>query len=128
MTPPPPGCLVAIRCNTFPDDASNIRRSPMRSAVTSNPLPVTTRPATIGVADWYFQRTAPLSASTAVTQPCLFSSWSPNKLLEPTKGLPGSNFTGLGSSFTVEHQSTLLTYRRFAAAEKAGPFHSTPPA
>ena len=28
----------------------------------------------------------------------------------------------------VEHQSTLFTYTRLAGAEKAGPFHCTPPA
>src|SRR5437899_12611520 len=85
-------------------------------------------PATTGAGDWYRQRTMPVSASTAVTQPRLRESLSPKAFAEPRNCLPGSNSGSLSSSFNVVHQSTLLTYTRLVAAEYLGPFHCTPPA
>src|SRR2546421_10154755 len=71
---------------------------------------------------------APVSASTAVTQPAFRESCTPKPLAEPRKDFPSSNSGTAGSSLSVEHQSMLFTYTRFVAAEKAGPFHDTPPA
>ena len=89
--------------------------------------------ATIGVGDLYFQRTRPLSASTAVNQPAHFSwgslrpkgcSGSP----EPGQAAPGLPVAAAGEAIlTAVHQSMELTNRRFKDGWNAGPFHSVPP-
>ena len=90
-------------------------------AVNTNPAAVTAIPATIGWDVSRRHRTTPVSASTAVIQPLLRSSLSPKAFAEPRKGLPASKTGAFVSSFTVLHQSMLLTKTRFASGEKAGP-------
>src|SRR5947208_16870976 len=127
ITPPPTGCPVAIRRNTFPVAASNARIFPRRSPVTTSPLAVMVAPATSGAGDWYRQRTVPVSASTAVTQPLLRGSFSPKAFPNPRNCFPGSNSAPLSPSFSGLHQSTLLTSTRLVAAQYREQSNSTPP-
>src|SRR6202035_4163050 len=69
MTPPPNGAPVALRHRTEPLAASSAMKSPLRSPVKTRPPAVGVTAATIGVGDLYFQRTLPVSASTAESQP-----------------------------------------------------------
>src|SRR5689334_4242479 len=104
--------------------------SPVSSPANTTPPAVGVTPATTGIDERYFQRTAPLSASIALIQPWLFSngSLSPKPLAAPGYG-PPARPPGLsaGSAVTVEHQSTAPTKCRLRGRSNAGPFHSVPP-
>jgi hypothetical protein len=117
MTPPPVDWPVENCRSNLPVAASKARKLPSRSTVINSPLAVATMPEIIGAVAWWRQRTAPESASTAVTQPAFFGSCWPKPLLEPRNVLPASNSGTSGLSFSVEHQSMLLTYTRLVAAE-----------
>src|SRR5580704_15031972 len=69
MTPPPTAPPVESCHRTLPLSASSASTSPFKSPVKTRPPAVGVTPATMGVGDLYFQRTRPLSASTAVSQP-----------------------------------------------------------
>src|SRR5579871_409658 len=133
MSPPPTGKPVESRHSTVPASASSARTSPFRSPVKTRPPAVGVTPATSGVGDLYFQRTFPLSASTAVIQPphCACGSLRPNGCSgspEPDHAPPGLP-TALAAvaTFTDVHQSVALTNSKFNDALKPGPFHSVPP-
>src|SRR5215472_16319494 len=117
----------------LPVSASNARTSPFRSPVNTSPPAVAVTPASIGVGDLYFQRTRPVSASTAVSQPAHFSwgSLRPNGCSgspEPGHAAPGLPVAVAGVAiFTAVHQSMALTNSRFNDGWNAGPFHSVPP-
>src|SRR5437016_4773292 len=133
MTPPPRAAPVESRHSTIPLLASSASTSPFRSPVKTRPPAVGVTAATMGVGDLYFQRTRPLSASTAVSQPPHFSCGSKRPKAcsgspEPDQTAPGLPLAvAAGATFTEVHQSTALTKSKFNGGLKLGPFHSVPP-
>src|SRR4029077_15784898 len=125
MMPPPTGPPVLNRYNTAPLRASNTTKSPVNSPVSTRLPAVVVTAATIGRVDLYFHFTAPVEASTAVSQPCAFSGGS-RSVLPPMYSLPGMYRT-CSNDENVAHQSTAGTYSRFVPPLYAGPFHWLPP-
>src|SRR5215467_10770484 len=127
------GASVASRHTPLPVSASSPSTSPFRSPVKTRPPAVGVTAATSGVGDLYFQRTRPVSASTAVIQPphISFGSVRPKACSEspdPDHAAPGlPTAEAAVATFTETHQSTALTNTRLRAALNAGPFHSVPP-
>src|ERR1700686_3126178 len=119
MTPPPRAAPEELRHSTDPLPASRASTSPFKSPVKTRPPAVGVMAASMGVGALYFQRTRPLSASTAVSQPPHISLGSvrPNGCSgspEPAHAEPRLPVTVAASpTFTEEHQSTALTNSRF---------------
>src|ERR1700676_4878064 len=119
MTPPPRAAPVALRHSTDPLLASRASTSPFKSPVKTKPLAVGVTAASMGVGDLYFQRTLPVSASRAVSQPPHISLGSvrPNGFLEsPETGQMEPRFpvmVAASATFTDAHQSTELTSSKF---------------
>src|SRR5450432_112645 len=119
MTPPPRAAPVELRHITNPVLASRASTSPFKSPVKTTPPAVGVTAANMGVGDLYFQRTRPVSASTAVSQPphISFGARRPNGCSgspEPGHAEPRLPVTVVASAtFTETHQSTELTSSKF---------------
>src|SRR6185436_12692422 len=88
--PPPTGPPVLKRYNASPLRASKATKSPVSSPVSSRLPAVAVTAATIGRGERYFHFTAPVDASTAVSQPCDLSGGSMS-VRPPMYSLPGMN-------------------------------------
>src|SRR5678816_645104 len=101
------------------------------SAVNTRPLAVGVTPASIGDAAWYFHRTDPLSASTAVTHPLALlteSNISACGVAAASQVAPGAGIgASAGSIMSDTHQSTAPAYNVLLRGSYAAPFHSVPP-
>src|SRR5678809_1513400 len=114
MTPPPRAAPVELRHSTEPLLASRASTSPFKSPVKTTPPAVGVTAASMGVGDLYLQRTRPVSASIAVSQPPHISLGS----VRP-KGCCGSPEPGqieprlpvtvpASATFTEAHQLSLI--------------------
>src|SRR5947207_10741325 len=102
------GPPVLKRYRTSPFVASNTTKSPVSSPVNTTLPAVVVTAATIGRGDRYFHLTAPLDASTAVSQPCAFAAGSMS-VLPPMYSFPGMYRT-CSNAENVAHQCTAGTY------------------
>src|SRR5215216_3445984 len=105
--PPPIDWPVASCQSTVPLAASNAYSVPPRSAANTNPPAVGVPPASTGRGAANFQRTAPSSASNAVSQPLALAGGSIACDAAPNQLAPlGGTGAEAGESCTVVHQST----------------------
>src|SRR4051794_18201676 len=113
---PPPIERPGDACHsTAPFAPSNAYSVPPRSAANTNPPPVGVTPARIGREAENFQRTAPFSASKAVSHPFALAGGSMAWVAAPNHPAPVDG-TGAdsGTSCTVLHQSTAPTNKAFS--------------